>query len=73
MKRSTRIYVTAVSAAGILCGLLCSVLFFRSLSQSPAGISRVVTLAILCMLCRCLPLYVREDCSIDMSFISMLT
>ncbi|MDD6032187.1 MAG: HD-GYP domain-containing protein, partial [Oscillospiraceae bacterium] len=46
---------------------------FRSLSQSPAGISRVVTLAILCMLCRCLPLYVREDCSIDMSFISMLT
>ena len=24
------------------------------------------------MLCRCLPLYVREDCTIDMSFISVL-
>lgn len=29
-------------------------------------------LTVLCVLCCCLPLYIREDCTIDMSFISIL-
>lgn len=33
----------------------------------------LISLIVLCVLCRCLPLYIRPDCTIDMSFISILT
>ncbi|OUQ17042.1 hypothetical protein B5E80_18775 [Flavonifractor sp. An135] len=34
--------------------------------------SVLLVLVLLCILCRCLPLYIRPDCTIDMSFISIL-
>ncbi len=45
----------------------------RSLQDAPWQDPYVLgALVILCVLCRCLPLYIRPDCTIDMSFISIL-
>ena len=45
----------------------------RSLRDVPRQDPHVLgALVVLCVLCRCLPLYIRPDCTIDMSFISIL-
>ncbi|MEA4912911.1 MAG: HD-GYP domain-containing protein [Oscillospiraceae bacterium] len=71
MKRSTLIYAGAVSVVGAAAGIFCAISFFRGLDA--AGLNRTLVLAVLLVLCRSMPLYVRDDCAIDMSFISILT
>lgn len=71
MKRSTAIYAWTVSTVGISAGIVCAFLFFSQL-ESGDGWNTAI-LALLLVLCRSLPLYVREDCAVDMSFISILT
>jgi len=47
--------------------------FFRNTQPwTSAQLVDFVILILLCMLCCCLPLYIREDCTVDMSFISIL-
>ncbi len=71
MKRNTKIYTGAVSFVGVAAAIACSALFFRDFDLSQLG--STIVLAVLLVLCRSLPLYVREDCAVDMSFISILT
>ena len=72
MERLTKRYMNLISVLGIVVGLsACWRVFSGGLPQG-VGPSTVIALVALCVLCRCLPLYVREDCTIDMSFISVL-
>ena len=73
MKPLTRFYALCLVTLGFLCGVTCSILFFQQWQLYGGSISRFVVLSLLCVVCRCLPLYISEDCSIDMSFISTLT
>ena len=71
MERGTKWYTWLVSLCGIAVGFLAC---WNVLADGwpDVGTSTIVALIILCVLCRCLPLYVRENCTIDMSFISVL-
>ena len=63
-----------LSIVGIGVGIyvVWSWLFRQRQNWSPHELGVLVVLTVLCILCRCLPLYVRDDCTIDMSFISIL-
>lgn len=71
MKKSTIIYVTTVSVFGLLAGIWMTWQFISNFNI--ANLKLTIILALLLILCRCLPLDVNEDCTIDMSFISILT
>ena len=70
MKKGTQIYAWTVGCIGVAAGVFCCWVFFRS---GQAVWWQTLCLAGLLVLCRCLPLYIRNDCAIDMSFISILT
>ena len=70
MKKNTRCYIGLILVLGALAGLYSLLVTVRVRPwDSPA---LFVCLVLLCILCRCLPLYIRPDCTIDMSFISIL-
>ena len=71
MKRNTLLYAGCVSCVGVLAGIYCTILYFRNYSAD--NLTTTLVLAGLLILCRSLPLYVRDDCAVDMSFISILT
>ncbi len=71
MKKSTLAYASTVSAIGIGLGIACSVAFFRAIGGYSA--MDIISLLMLLLICRCFPLYLRDDCAIEMSFISILT
>ena len=74
MKKRALAYIALVSAVGIPWGLVCCarylVPFFTG--QSPVGMHMFLIPLLVCALCRCLPLAVREDEMLDLSVISVL-
>lgn len=74
MRSVTKRYMAVLSALGSAAGVwvLWSWLFREPHDWTPRSVSILAVLTVLCILCRCLPLYVREDCTVDMSFISIL-
>jgi putative nucleotidyltransferase with HDIG domain len=74
VKTASKWYVAGVSAVGLIVGLYCAYILFTAQIGMWNGetIGRMITLTILCVLCRCLPLYIREDCTVDLSFLSIL-
>ena len=74
MQPVTKRYMALLSIVGIGVGIyvVWSWLFRQRQNWSPHELGVLVVLTVLCILCRCLPLYVRDDCTIDMSFISIL-
>lgn len=74
MKAASKWYVTWISTIGLVVGLYCAYILFTVQVKTWTGetVGRAVTLTVLCVLCRCLPLYIREDCTVDLSFLSIL-
>ena len=70
MKKSTIIYALSVSAIGIGLGIYLSWQFFSDLQSQ--DLTTIISLAIMLILCRSLPLNISEESTIDMSFISIL-
>lgn len=67
-------YMVLLSLLGVGSGI-CVVYVWINSQRHPWSaheLGVLVVLTALCILCRCLPLYVRPDCTIDMSFISIL-
>ncbi len=71
MKKSTLVYASIVSVIGIGLGIACSIAFIREIDSY--SIMDLISLLILLLICRCFPLYLRDDCAIEMSFIGILT
>ena len=76
VRTGAKIYVGAVSLAGISLGVY-SVWRYFFVDKTPfAGqdaFTQFLVLAVITVVCRCLPLTVREGCALDMSFISILS
>ncbi|NCB62597.1 MAG: HD domain-containing protein [Clostridia bacterium] len=74
MRTATKWYLGIVSALGMALGLAAAWRFFvsRPGAWTPQFVGVFLTLALICWLCCCLPLYVREDCTVDLSFLSVL-
>ena len=70
MKKSTIIYALSVSVIGIGLGIYLSWQFFSDLQSQ--NLTTIISLAIMLILCRSLPLNISEESTIDMSFISIL-
>ncbi len=76
MTKKTKIYVTVVSAAGLLLSALCVWDYFLIEKTLARGTNEIISfsiLALITIMCRCLPLTVSDGCALDMSFISILT
>ena len=71
MKKNTKIYALLMGALGILTGVFSCVYYFGGYNGAVDPV-RFLILCLILLSCRCLPLYVRVDCTIDMSFISVL-
>lgn len=71
MNKATKIYASAISIAGIAIGLVSCVCFFRDFGAE--DVSEIVFLSVYLVLCRCLPLHVGNNVSIEFSFISVVT
>ena len=71
MKKATVIYASLISAAGLAAGTMACVWFFMSGGYNPIG--ETLFLCALLALCRCLPLALNDECSLDMSFIALVT
>ena len=71
VKKSTKIYALSIGALGLIVGILSCTQYFGGNTGSVDPV-RFVILSLILFSCRCLPLYVRADCTIDMSFISVL-
>ncbi len=69
MKKSTRLYVAIISVIGLAIGVLGAIRFFST--PIPFGMSYFI-LCVITVLCRCLPLYLRDDMTFDMSFIAVI-
>jgi hypothetical protein len=74
LRTATKVYIGTVSLLGLAAGFWAVFeCFFRNARPWTGGhIIDFVVLFFTCILCCCLPLYIREDCTIDMSFISIL-
>lgn len=73
MKTTAKTYAILVSAIGFCLALYCVHVCVDDISQSVNGHEKLiqyVMLFILAYICRCLPVYIREDFAIDMAFIS---
>ena len=70
MHKPARLYLSLVLVLGCACGVYS--LWAALRAQPWESTSILFCLVLLCILCRCLPLYIRPDCTIDMSFISIL-
>ena len=74
MDRATKIYMGAINTLGLLVGLRAAWRFFfcNDLFWQDGGLGIFLVLLLLCWGCCCLPLYLRDDCTVDLSFISIL-
>ena len=75
MSRSSKIYAYIVSVIGLSLGSYCVYLYFRQIltqSNSKQALAQFGVLTFLYIICRCLPIYIRDDYSIDMSFVCNL-
>lgn len=75
MSRSSKIYAYFISAVGISLGSYCVYLYFQealSKSNPKQELAQFCVLTFLYIVCRCLPIYIRDDYSIDMSFVCNL-
>jgi putative nucleotidyltransferase with HDIG domain len=73
MKPLAKAYAISISVVGISVGLYCVYLLFNELSVSndfAHELSQIVVLFLISLICRCLPIYIRDDYAIDMAFIS---
>lgn len=75
MSRSSKIYAYSISAVGLYTGLYCVYSYGQYIFNQPQPEKSLIKFGILWMLyiiCRCFPIYIRNDYSIDMSFICNL-
>ncbi len=75
MSRSSKIYAYVISAIGISLGSYCVYSYFSLIptyANPKYELTQFVVLLFLYIICRCLPIYIRDDYSIDMSFICTL-
>lgn len=74
MRGVTKAYMGIVSTAGIALALWYAWHFFAAQSGNWSGTSISVFLLLLLLSwgCTCLPIYIRDDCTVDLSFISLL-
>ena len=75
MSRTSKIYAYFISVIGITLGSYCVFQYFHSVFFDPnpkAELMQFGVLLLLYILCRCLPIYIRKDYAIDMSFICNL-
>lgn len=73
MKPLAKVYAIGISLIGAVVGIICSTEYIKQIVASPdlaAEIGQLIVLFVLAYLCRCLPIYIRPDYSIDMAFIS---
>ena len=73
MSRIGKWYMRLIGAIGIVIALHSAWRFFFSPSPlwSPEKLPTFCSLLLLSWICYCLPLYVRDDCTVDLSFISI--
>lgn len=72
MSRSSKIYAYFISFIGLSLGLYCSYAYIQTIiTRADPGreLIQFGTLLILYIVCRCFPIYIRDDYAIDMSFI----
>ncbi len=75
MSRSSKIYANFISVIGITLGLYCIYSYLNLIIHCNNPKEEMVQFAILLVLyivCRCFPIYIRDDYAIDMSFICNL-
>lgn len=75
MNSAAKVYIAVLSVIGLIIGGLCTYQYITVTLASFSVKQEVlyfVSLAIISIISRCLPLYIRSDCTIDMSFISIL-
>ena len=76
MKLAAKVYVAIISLIGMGLGIF-SVWKYFAIDKTPiAGedaFTQFLVLAVITIVCRSLPLTVREGCALDMSFISILS
>lgn len=74
MRSAAKWYIVFFGAIGmaINCYYVWRLFFLHTILISPQKISIFISLTIIYWICCCLPLYVREDCTVDLSFISIL-
>lgn len=75
MSRSSKIYAYTISTIGLTLGLYCVYSYLNSIftCANPANeLAQFGLLLFLYIICRCFPIYIREDYAIDMSFICNL-
>ena len=76
MRTGAKVYIGLVSLVGISLGLysIWQYFFVEQIPiSSPHAFTQFLVLAVITIVCRCLPLTVREGCALDMSFISILS
>ena len=72
MSRSSKIYACFVSIVGILLGLRCTVFYLSTTFSGPQRsdeLRQFFVLWVLYIICRCFPIFIRENYAFDMSFI----
>ncbi len=75
MSRSSKIYAYVISAIGISLGSYCVYSYFSLIptyANPKYELTQFTVLLFLYIICRCLPIYIRDDYAIDMSFICVL-
>lgn len=75
MSRSSKIYAYFISVVGISLGSYCVYIYFKDLFTSAdvkQRLAQFCVLSFLYIVCRCLPIYIRDDYTIDMSFVCNL-
>ena len=74
MRPATKCYMALISVLGLCTGVFCAYRFLLVLS-GPWNLSYTGVFLVLLLFAWgscCLPLYLREDCTVDLSFISIL-
>jgi len=73
MRPIAKLYAILISIIGAAVGILCIIEYVQQLAAAEdlkRELSQLLVLFILAYLCRCLPIYIRPDFTIDMAFIS---
>lgn len=73
MKRSAKVYAYAIAILGALLAVGCLALYItrQVTGAEPASLPTFLTLTILCIICRSLPLFITDESAIDMSFVCL--
>lgn len=75
MSRSSKVYAYFISTVGLGFGLYCVYNYINYIFHQPhlgKALVQFLILWVLYIICRCFPIYIRDDYSIDMSFICNL-